>query len=77
LLFIHTSVYICVMTAQEVFKEITNKPKWYVGYTTPQNASNIKRRFDAKSLEFETLQNMFNHFGYYLNASWNKVQSKS
>ena len=60
------------MTANEVFDLITKEPKWYAGFTTPQNASNIKRRFEDKELEFGTLEKMFNHFGYYLTASWDK-----
>ena len=44
------------MTAIEVFHEITNEPKWYAGFTTPQKASNIKARFNAKTLEFKTLE---------------------
>jgi len=61
------------MTAIEVFKEITSEPKWYAGFTTPQNASNIKKRFEEKKLEFGTLEKMFNHFGFYLSASWDKI----
>lgn len=60
------------MTAVEVFKEITGEPKWYVNFTSPQNASNIKKRFEEGELSFKTLEEMFNHFGYYLDASWNK-----
>lgn len=61
------------MTATEVFELITNEPKWYVGYTTPQNASNIKKRFSSKELSFEILTEMFNHYGYFLTASWDKA----
>lgn len=60
------------MTAKEVLEDITKDAKWYAGYTTPQNASNIKKRFSDGCLSFETLQNLFNHFGYYLNSSWIK-----
>jgi hypothetical protein len=60
------------MTAIEVFELITKEPKWYAGFTTPQNASNIKKRFDGKKLEFGTLEKMFNHYGYYLTSSWDK-----
>jgi len=60
------------MTAIEVFNHITSEPKWYAGFTTAQNASNIKKRFLERQLSFETLESMFNHFGYYLNASWEK-----
>lgn len=60
------------MTAIELFKQITSEPKWYAGFTSPQNATNIKKRFVDKKLEFRTLEKMFNHFGYYLNASWEK-----
>lgn len=60
------------MTAIELFNLITCEPKWYAGFTSAQNASNIKKRFNNKELSFEVLQKMFNHFGYYLNASWEK-----
>jgi hypothetical protein len=60
------------MTAIEVFNTITTEPKWYAGFTTPQNASNIKSRFESQTLEFATLEKMFNHYGYYLTASWDK-----
>ena len=63
------------MTAKEVFEIITKDAKWYAGYTTPQNASNIKKRFANGNLSFSTLENLFNHFGYYLNASWDKVNN--
>lgn len=62
------------MTAVEVFKEITCEPKWYGGFTTSQNAANIKKRFENQELSFATLEKMFNHFGYYLTASWDKKQ---
>ena len=60
------------MTAIEVFNNITSEPKWYAGFTTPQNASNIKKRFNDKKLSFSVLESMFNHYGYYLNSSWEK-----
>lgn len=60
------------MTAIELFTKITSEPKWYAGFTTPQHANLLKKRFHAKTLEFGTLEKMFNHFGYYLNASWEK-----
>lgn len=60
------------MTAIEVFNLITSEPKWYAGFTTPQNASNIKRRFEAKELGFDVLEKMFNYYGYFLTASWDK-----
>ena len=60
------------MTANEVFESITKDAKWYAGYTSPQNASNIKKRFQDKKLSFAILENMFNHYGYYLNAEWVK-----
>lgn len=60
------------MTAKEVFKEITSEAKWYVNFTSPQNASNIKKRFEDGELSFKTLEEMFNYFGYYLTASWDK-----
>jgi len=61
------------MTAYEVFNEITSEPKWYSGYTTAQNASNIKRKFLNGRLSYETLVKMFNHYGYDLTpGSWSK-----
>lgn len=60
------------MTAIEVFELITKEPKWYAGFTTPQNASNIKNRFNEKKLGFDILEKMFNHYGFYLTASWDK-----
>lgn len=60
------------MTAIDLFNEITSEPKWYAGYTNPQNASMIKKRFKEKKLEFGTLQKLFNHFGYFLEADWIK-----
>jgi hypothetical protein len=62
------------MTAIEVFEKITNEPKWYAGFTSPQNASNIKKRFVEHKLDFKTLTNMFNHFGYFSNCTspWEK-----
>jgi|GEM_PF-6622726 len=71
---IHFNVYISGMTAIEVFNEITSKPKWYAGYTSAQNAYNIKQRFEAKKLGFDVLKNMFEFFGYELNAEWRKVK---
>ena len=64
------------MTAIEVFKEITSEPKWYVGFTSPQNASNIKKRFEEKKLEFSTLEKMFNHFGYFSNCKSPWIKGK-
>jgi hypothetical protein len=69
---IHLFVYISAMTANEVFNEITSKPKWYAGYTSAQNAYNIKKRFEAGKLEFETLSNLFWHFGYRFIGGWVK-----
>ena len=65
------------MTAIEVFEKITNEPKWYAGFCTPQNATNIKRRFEAGKLEYSTLVKMFNHFGYVTNcvSPWEKKPS--
>lgn len=60
------------MTAIEVFKDITSQPKWYAGFCSAQNATNIKARFEAKTLEFGTLEKMFNYYGFYLTASWDK-----
>ena len=62
------------MTAIEVFEEITSKSKWYAGYVTAQNATNIKRRFKAGKLDYSTLVKMFNHFGYEIqnNSPWSK-----
>lgn len=72
---INLFVYIRAMTAQEVFNEITSKPKWYAGYISPQNATNIKNRFSKGKLEYSTLVKMFNHFGYHLsnNSPWIKL----
>lgn len=61
------------MTAIEVFNLITSEPKWYAGFTTPQNATNIKKRFVDKTLGFDVLEKMFNYYGYYLTASWDKA----
>lgn len=58
------------MTAVELFEQITSEPKWYAGYTSPQHANLLRKRFHAKTLEFSTLQKMFNHFGFYLSADW-------
>ncbi|WP_094570766.1 hypothetical protein [Mucilaginibacter xinganensis] len=60
------------MTAIEVFNLITSEPKWYAGFTSPQNASNIKKRFEAKTLKQKVLEKMFNYYGYQLNESWEK-----
>ena len=62
------------MTALEVFNKITETSKWYAGFTSPQNATNIKRQFEAKQLSFKRLSKMFNHFGYKLTASWDKKE---
>jgi len=58
------------MTATELFDHITSESKWYAGYTTPQHANLLKKRFKAGTLEFQTLTKLFNHFGYYLYADW-------
>lgn len=58
------------MTAIELFNQITSEPKWYAGYTSPQHANLLKKRFHAKTLEFGTLEKLFNHFGYILDAEW-------
>lgn len=60
------------MTALELFKLITSEPKWYAGYVTPQHASMIKKRFYDKELSFRKLTHMFNHYGYFLESSWDK-----
>jgi len=62
------------MTAIEVFHDITSTPKWYAGYITAQNATNIKSRFRAGKLQFTTLEKMFNHYGYFIsnNSPWIK-----
>lgn len=62
------------MTAIEVFAAITEPPKWYAGFTSAQNAYNIKKRFKAKKLSFDVLKNMFEHYGYELQAEWRKVK---
>lgn len=63
------------MTAIEVFNEITCKPKWYAGYVSAQNATNIKRRFKNGKLDYSTLTKLFNHFGYVLinDSPWTKL----
>lgn len=60
------------MTAIELFEAITTQPKWYAGYTSAQHAHLLKKRFHAKTLEFGTLEKLFNHYGYHLNAKWEK-----
>lgn len=60
------------MNATELFNRITGEPKWYAGYISPQAATQIKKRFETKTLSFERLTELFNHFGYYLTASWDK-----
>ena len=60
------------MDAITLFDAITSHPKWYAGITSAQNASNIKKRFYEKKLGFELLAKIFNHHGYYLEASWVK-----
>lgn len=71
---INFNVYISVMTAIEVFEEITSKEKWYAGFISAQNATNVKRRFKEGTLEYETLLRMFTHYGYELstNSPWKK-----
>ena len=64
------------MTAIELFNHITSQPKWYAGYTSAQHAYLLKKRFKARTLEFATLERLFNHFGYYLDAEWVKVENK-
>lgn len=72
-MYVYTILFILAsMTAIELFTKITSEPKWYAGFCSPQNATNIKRRFEAKTLEFGTLEKMFNYYGYYLEASWIK-----
>lgn len=63
------------MTAIEVFNEIISKPKWYAGFVSAQNATNIKRRFKAGKLEYSTLCKMFNYYGYHLTneSPWQKL----
>lgn len=60
------------MFDDEVFKEITSKLKWHIGYCSDQNASNIKKRFTEGTLSFRSMEKLFNHFGYYMNYSWRK-----
>ena len=69
-------MYISLMFDEEVFKEITSELKWYAGYTTPQNASNIKKRFNDGTLSFATMEKLFNHFGYFMSYSWRKTTIK-
>ena len=64
------------MTANEVFKEITSKEKWYAGYISAQYATNIKAKFKNGTLPFKTLEKLFDHYGYYLDASWHKKFQK-
>jgi hypothetical protein len=61
------------MTAGEIFNKIVSEPKWYAGYTSAQHANLIKKRFNDQTLEFKTLTKLFNHFGYYLTSSWDKI----
>jgi len=58
------------MTATELFEQITSEPKWYAGYTTPQHANLLKKRFYSGTMREETIKKMFNHFGYYYIGSW-------
>jgi len=60
------------MTEEEVFIEITQRPKWYAGYISAQSATNLKRRFKTGNVRAETLVKMFNHFGYKLNKEWSR-----
>ncbi len=52
------------MTQSEVFKEIIAIPKWYAGVCSPQNATNMKRRYKEGKLRLDTLSALFAKFGY-------------
>jgi len=60
------------MEEKELFRIITRVPKWYAGFTSAQNAYNIRKRYEEGKLGFEALEKMFNHYGYQLKSSWEK-----
>lgn len=52
------------MTTSEVFKEITSEPKWYAGKFSPQIASRIKRQIKKGIYRPDSLERLFDKFGY-------------
>ena len=64
------------MDTFEIFTLITSQPKWYAGirvgngYMTAQAANRIKARFDNCTLSKNKIEQIFNHFGYYLEENW-------
>lgn len=54
------------MTKEEVFKEITNPLKWYIGYCSQGYATQLIQRFNDGRLSEKTIEKLFNHFGYFV-----------
>jgi len=68
------------METKEIFDIITSSPKWYAGmlakngkFHNPQSANRIKARFSNGTLPEKTIEEIFNHFGYFKNkVTWEK-----
>lgn len=61
------------MNTEQVFKEITNEPKWYAGKFSPQIASRIKRHYKKGIYRPDSLIRLFAKFGYEQNeVTWKK-----
>jgi hypothetical protein len=52
------------MTTEELFIELTSKPKWYAGYCKHNTASMLKTRFKEETLSAKKIEEIFTHFGF-------------
>lgn len=67
------------MDINEIWKEVTSKPKWYAGiksnlgsFYSAQTAYLVKRRFERGVLSEEILERILNEHGYFLEKRWVK-----
>jgi hypothetical protein len=62
------------MTKEEVFKEITSKLKWHIGFCSQGYATQLVQRFEDNRLSEKTIEKLFTHFGYCVSTprQWTK-----
>ena len=64
------------MSEKELFEHITSKLKWYIGYCSASNATQLKQRYKVGGVKPETIEKLFKHFGYEKKreAVWGKKE---
>lgn len=67
------------MTTKEIALYIFSQPKWYAsiprgeGFMNAQTANRIKARFKNGTLSDKAIEEIFNHYGYFVaDKSWIK-----